>query len=126
MKQQPVKIAELQTLRLGINLFTPIFCGIVLVELCLQIVWNLFTQNGYINELLASALVGCLLYAAMQGITDSHSRSSIIVSGIFYFLAGILCFFIEGFNIILLNLTLSLKTWGIILIFFAVIFYIAE
>lgn len=113
---------SLQALRLGINLFTPALCGIVLVEIGLQVLWNYFSHSDYKNELLACALVGCLLYATLLGIIGKNSRSSTVVSGIFYLLAGGLSFLIQGFHIVLLGIDIALNDWATLLIVVGLLF----
>ena len=123
MKGQQLKQpSNLQTLRMTINLLTPALCGIVLVELCLQIIWNYFISNIYMNDLLATALVGCLLFATMEGILGKNSYASTITSGIFYLFGGFLSLFIDQFDIVILNITISMQVWALLLIIIGVFF----
>ena len=79
-------------------------------------------KNNFANEMMALALVGCLLYATIQGIMGDNSRTSVIVSGIFYCLGGLISSFIQHFDIILFGMHMTMITWAMVLMIIGAFF----
>lgn len=91
-----------------IGLITPIWCGMVLVQMIFQIISMIFFKNEFYNVFLATLLVGILFYAAFLCLSEK-SFSAILVSGLFYIMAGILSYFIRGFEFLFLGFSFTLN-----------------
>lgn len=91
-----------------IGLVTPIWCGMVLVQLIFQIIWDILFKNEFYNEFLATLLVGILFYAAFLCLVERNT-ASLLVSGLFYIVAGILSYFIKGFEFVFLGFTFTIN-----------------